>query len=184
MRVRVDEIPDAGRTIRLHWDEERLKQYLPPEDPFELKLPRPLNVVLELNRRTDHLRVTGTVEGSLEVACHRCLKAFMYPINEQVEIFLIEKEEVPREDETELETEDMNYEFFDGEIIEVDQLVAEQVFLALPVKVLCSEDCKGLCPGCGANLNDEACRCKRDSKGSAFSKLEKLRPRLPGSVDS
>ena len=184
MRVRVDEIPDAGRTLRLRWDEERLKQFLPPEDPFELKLPRPLDVVLELSKHTDHVRVAGTIEGTLVSACHRCLKSCTLPVNEQVDILLVEEQQAPQVDDAEIEAEEMEFEFFDGEIIEVDRLVAEQLFLALPVKVLCSEECRGLCPGCGANLNDEACRCRRDSKGSAFSRLEQIRSRLPGSGDA
>jgi uncharacterized protein len=184
MRVRVDEIPEAGRTLRFHWDQERLEAFVPPGDPFELKLARPLNVAVEINRRTDHIRVTGTIEGVLEVACHRCLTPFPWPVNEPIDVFLIEEGRVGGEEEIELEAEEMSYEFFDGEIIEVDQLVAEQVFLALPVKVLCSENCLGICPGCGANLNEEACRCKRDLKGSAFSKLEQIRPRLPDSRDA
>ena len=77
--------------------------------------------------------------------------------------------------------EDLAYEFFDGEVIEIDQLVAEQIFLTLPVKVLCSEECKGLCPGCGANLNDEACRCKVDDRKSPFAKLVAIKTGLPES---
>ncbi len=75
------------------------------------------------------------------------------------------------------------YEFFDGEVVEVDQLVAEQIFLALPVKVLCTDNCKGICPGCGANLNEEACRCKAGGRQSPFAKLKLIKTGLRESTE-
>ncbi len=180
MRIRVDEIPDSGRFLHFHWDESRLSSFLPPDDPFDLKLIRPLEVNLEIYKQTDHIRVQGTIEGVIQVGCHRCLAAFSRPLKEEIDIFLIPEERAPQEEETELETEEMDYDFFDGEVIEIDQLVAEQMFLSLPLKVLCSETCRGLCPGCGVNLNEEACRCDRKPKESPFARLEEVKERLPG----
>ncbi len=184
MRIRVDEIPESGRTLRFHWDQEKLAEFLPPDDPFGLKLLRPVNVTLTINRLREHIQITGRIEGSIEVVCHRCLKDFGYPLKEDVEIYLVEEDQAPEEEETELDLEELEYEFFDGEIIDIDQLVAEQIFLALPVKVLCTDDCKGICPSCGANLNDEPCRCEVKSSGSPFEKLASIKPKLPESRDS
>jgi len=175
MRVRVDEIPESGRTLRLHWEEDRLAQFVPPDDPFNLKLMRPVNVALHLAKHPDHVRITGKISGSIEVCCHRCLKPFALPLNEPVDIFLIAKERMPGHEEKELDAEELLYEFFDGEVIEVDRLIAEQIFLGLPVKVLCGENCKGICPGCGANLNEEVCRCKIEGRQSPFAKLKDLK---------
>ncbi len=176
MRVRIDEIPESGRTLRFHWDEDRLRQFVPPGDPFDLELPHPVNVVLNLDRRPDHVRITGKITGALNVSCHRCLGRFQLPFDEPVDIYLVGGERAPNAEEKELAPDELIYEFFDGEAIEVDELVAEQIFLALPVKVLCREDCKGLCPGCGANLNEEACRCKAGSTQSPFAKLKLIKP--------
>lgn len=181
MRIRVDEIPESGRTLRFHWDQEKMAEFVPPDDPFGLKLLHPVNVALTINRHRGHLRITGKIEGAIEVVCHRCLTAFEYPLNEDVDIYLVEEEQAPRDEEKELELEELAYEFFDGEVIEIDQLVAEQIFLALPVKVLCSEDCKGICPGCGATLNNEVCGCKAGGKGSPFEKLASIKSELPDS---
>ena len=183
MRVRIDEIPESGRTLRFHWDEDRLRQFVPPGDPFNLKLLRPINVVLNLNRCPDHIRITGKIEGSLGVSCHRCLGRFRLPLNEPVDIYLVADARVPKAEEKELVPDELAYEFFDGEVVEVDQLVAEQIFLALPVKVLCREDCRGICPGCGANLNEEACRCKAGSTQSPFAKLKLIKTGLGESTE-
>ena len=184
MRIRIDEIPDSGRFLHFHWDEERLSQFLPPDDPFELKLKRPVNVDLEIYKRADHIRIQGSIQGLVQVTCHRCLTAVTMPLDEAVDVFLVEEREVTPEEEVELEAEDLDFEFFDGEVIEVDQLVAEQIFLALPFKILCSENCRGLCPGCGVNLNEESCTCEQSGKDSPFARLQAIREALPGSADS
>ncbi len=181
MRIRVDEIPESGRTLRFHWDEERLRQFVPPGDPFNPKLVRPVNVVLHINRNPDHIRITGKIGGTLEVACHRCLRPFSFPLDEEVDVYLIEESRAPDEEEKELEDDEIVYEFFDGEAIEIDRLVAEQIFLALPVKVLCDEECKGICPRCGVNRNEEPCRCEAGVESSPFARLRSLKGELPDS---
>lgn len=178
MRIRVDEIPEAGRFLHIHWDQDRFSQFLPPDDPFELALRRPVNVDLEIQKGADHIRIQGSIKGDLQAACHRCLKPISLPLDETVDVFLLEEQKAPREEETELEEDEMDYEFFDGEVIEVDELIAEQIFLALPFKILCSENCRGICPRCGVNLNDEPCRCEKKKEGSPFAKLEAIRDRL------
>ena len=183
MRIRVDEIPEAGRFLHFHWEDARLRQFLPADDPFEYKLVRPLNVDLEIQKRSDHIHVQGTLKGTLQVNCHRCLQPVSWPLNEKVDVFLVEEEELEPLEEIELDAKDLDYEFFDGIVIEIDQLVAEQIFLALPVKILCSEDCRGLCPHCGANLNEEPCDCEKNRGKSPFAALEAIKARLAGSTE-
>jgi uncharacterized protein len=183
VRIRIDEIPESGRTLRLHWEQDRLRQFVPRDDPFSLDLVQPLSVVLSLEKQQDHVRITGKIEGHLKVGCHRCLKPFPLFLNETVDIYLVERDRMPEEGDRELEPDETVCEFFDGEVIDVDHLVAEQIFLALPVKVLCSEDCKGICPGCGVNLNEDPCRCKAERVQSPFEKLESIRRGLSKSVE-
>lgn len=180
MRIRVDEIPEAGRTLHLRWDNAQLAPYVPEGDPFDLRLERPIHVELEIRKLPDHVRIRGGVAGPLSLSCHRCLVRFEWRLDEAVDVFLFPQEQAPREEETELEIDELDYDFFDGEVIEIDQLIAEQVFLALPFKVLCSENCRGLCPRCGANLNEEPCRCAAGEGQSPFAALMQLRERLPG----
>jgi uncharacterized protein len=183
MRIRVDEIPESGRFIHLHWDEHRLNQFLPPNDPTPLKLSRPLNVDLEIQKQPDHIRVLGTIAGVLQLVCHRCLEAFERPLEESVDIILVQEEKTREEEETEFDVEDLDYRFFDGEVIEIDDLVAEQIFLTLPFKVLCSESCLGLCQRCGGNLNEGPCRCEKSVDDSPFGNLKAIRSRLPEKKD-
>lgn len=178
MLIRVDEIPEAGRRIHLHWGQERLLRFLPDDDPFPPVLLRPLNVDLEIQKRVDHIRIEGELVGGLHVSCHRCLEAFELSLHDTVDVALVPGEESSPAEEVELEARDLDYEFFDGVVIDLDQLVAEQVFLALPVKILCTERCRGLCPRCGANLNEGPCSCKRGDEESPFASLKAIRDRL------
>ncbi|MFP3869874.1 MAG: DUF177 domain-containing protein, partial [Syntrophobacteria bacterium] len=74
-----------------------------------------------------------------------------------------------------LHPRDLDTEFYDGVTIDVDLIVAEQIFLALPQKPLCQPHCRGLCPGCGADLNYESCRCEKRETGSPFDVLLSLK---------
>lgn len=183
MLIRVDEIPDAGRFLHFHWDDARLRRFLPEDDPFEFRLIRPLNVDLEIQIRTDHIHVAGTIKGTLQVNCHRCLQPVPWPLDEKVAVFLVEEEARESSEEIELEAKDLDYEFFDGMVIDVDALVVEQLFLALPVKILCSDHCRGLCPHCGVNRNEESCDCDKKTADSPFAALATIKVGLPGSSE-
>jgi uncharacterized protein len=185
MRIRIDEIPDAGRFLRFHWDESRLRHLLPPDDPMPIALERPVEVDLEIHKRPDHIRVTGKIQAALQIACHRCLEIYSLPLEQQVDAFLVktERKEASEED-LELEAEELEYEFFDGEVIDIDFLVAEQIFLVLPLKALCAEECKGICPRCGANLNVEVCSCPKKEQKSPFAGLRAVKLAVPDRNDA
>jgi uncharacterized protein len=185
MRIRIDEIPDAGRFLCFHWDESRLRHFLPPDDPMPIVLERPVEVDLELHKLPDHIRITGNIQATLQIACHRCLGIYSLPLEQQVDAFLTEKgKDEASEEDVELDAEELEYEFFDGEVIDIDFLVAEQIFLALPLKALCAEECKGICPRCGANLNVEVCNCPKKEQKSPFAGLRAVKLVVPDRNDA
>jgi uncharacterized protein len=175
MRIRVDDIPESGRVLHFHWDRNRLKDFMPPNDPFEMETLQPVSVDLEVHKGADHVRIRGSFSARFQLQCHRCLDPYPWQLLQEVDTLLLVEKHLPEEEEVELEPEDLEVEFFDGEEIDIDRLVAEEVFLALPFRALCSEECRGLCPGCGANLNRETCRCSKSDKKSPFQALERLR---------
>ena len=96
--------------------------------------------------------VRGTLESQLTLECVRCLEPFTFPFTlELEEIFrLAEAEPIP----------EMPYSVSDNGWLDLTPLLREQSWLNIPLKPLCSPDCKGLCPQCGVNLNLESCACK------------------------
>ena len=70
---------------------------------------------------------------------------------------------------------DLDLDYYTGESVDLESLLREQIILMMPLKPLCDENCKGLCPHCGANLNRETCTCSTDTVNSPFAVLAKLK---------
>jgi len=170
----------------------RLKDMLPGPRHFDLSfessgwgegdphdavvgLDGPLDVHLTVTKEGDRYTVEGSLEGKIRARCDRCLNIYSHVIESDFKLLLTT---LPREAEgreRELLEEDMAVEFIMEDEIEIDHIVREQLYLSLPMKLLCHESCQGLCPVCGMNLNHGSCRCAGHSGHPAFSKLKQLK---------
>jgi uncharacterized protein len=105
--------------------------------------------------RRDHegFAVAGEMRYSGELLCVRCLAPVPWQQDEAFEILLRHRSHEPAAEEVELGDEDLDVVFIDDEVLDLADLAAEQVLLAMPMRVLCDESCSGLCPTCGANRN-------------------------------
>jgi uncharacterized protein len=103
----------------------------------------------------------GDVTGAARLRCARCLKEFGFSFAEHVSVRLVPATQVPREEESQLGRDDLEVRFYDEPVVDLAELAAEQVQLAIPLKPLCSEGCRGLCTRCGADLNQGLCACPR-----------------------
>ncbi len=108
----------------------------------------------------DRLRLAGHARTTLEVICGRCLEPYRIPIDAAFDLSYIPQTDNTGEGEREIQDDDLSTAYYKAEGIDLSELLREQFYLALPMKPLCSEDCKGLCPQCGTNLNRETCDCK------------------------
>ena len=120
--------------------------------------------------------VTGTVTASGKLACSRCLEPVPWRMDESFSVEYRVSETAPGEAEFELDDDELDVSFLEGQELDLDDLAAEQVILALPMRILCDENCAGLCPRCGANRNVEgACACapETDSRWEALRELAK-----------
>lgn len=99
----------------------------------------------------------------LQTNCDRCLESFICPVS------FADEYEVSME-----ETDDFNVVVPVNGIIDLDQVVTENLFLSVPMKKLCKDDCKGLCPTCGANLNKVTCSCTKEEIDPRLEALKDL----------
>ena len=121
----------------------------------------PVHLVMDVHKDGDAYRVTGRVETRLRLACGRCLEPFEIPVDSPFELRYVPEPAGAREDdEREVAEDDLTTAFYKDEAIDLGELMHEQFVLALPMKPLCSEACKGLCAQCGTNLNKGTCECK------------------------
>lgn len=103
----------------------------------------------------------GEVAGSVRLLCSRCLQEFSFSFAEPVSLHLLPASQAPSEEEIQLGRDELDVHFFEEPVIDLTDLAAEQVQLAVPIKPLCRETCAGLCPRCGADLNQGPCACPR-----------------------
>lgn len=175
MKVRVDELPDSGRVVHFHetdtWFSSRIRS---GEDAGEITLARPINVDLELVPEAKQIKLNGQLQGAVRLRCSRCLQDYVLKLDEPIDL-LLHPLTADTPEEIDLRPEDLDTEFFDGVTIDVDLIVEEQIFLALPQQSLCQPDCQGLCSGCGADLNREACKCEKRETTSAFDVLRSVK---------
>jgi len=97
------------------------------------------------------------------------------PISEEFEGLYLTLKEAPREDEVELSPDDMEIGFLREEAVEVEEILKERIWLSIPMKPLCKEDCKGLCPTCGKDLNEGECDCPKEAIDPRFAVLKDLK---------
>lgn len=116
------------------------------------------------------IKITGTVEAVLKLSCDRCGEPLEYKVAADFdESFTNLAEKLPQEEDGET-----SVHLFGGDEIELWPYIEQAIFLALPMKVLCRSDCKGLCPQCGQNLNVEDCSCDNDTIDPRFAVLADL----------
>lgn len=122
--------------------------------------------------------ISGQVSATAKGSCDRCLKPTLSPVKAEfatdyhpaVEM----REEMRKEHEFELIGEELDIAYYYGEEIDTEEVIREQLILAAPMQQVCGEDCKGLCPHCGKNLNSGPCDCKVEMVDPRLAKLKDL----------
>jgi uncharacterized protein len=128
------------------------------EHEFVLREPPQIEGRIRQSGMDVHL--TGNLKASVVVPCDRCLQAVSFEFEQPLKLVYVPVEAEPMsKGETELHEGDLEFSSFENHEIDLDQLIREQLELALPTRVLCQEACRGLCAQCGADLNVETCQC-------------------------
>ncbi len=117
------------------------------------------------------IRIRGAVKTRIEAACSRCLKPVALPVEREFDLTYRPMSTIARNEEIELPPDELDVGFYEGEGIQLADIVTEQMILAFPMKVICREDCRGLCPTCGADRNRETCQCLELQADSPFAAL-------------
>lgn len=118
--------------------------------------------------------VSGRVSGRIEVECDRCLQAIELPIDSAFQLQYVTPEDYQAQQAIELTEDDLDLSTFDGETIDVDELVMEELLLAVPDHVLCNASCKGICATCGADRNLADCGCQKQDVDPRWAGLKEL----------
>ena len=124
----------------------------------------------------EDIRLVGKVEAHLEFSCARCLEPVVDDVDKSFDLIYRPLGVDRRADEVAISEAETEIGYYQGEGLLLEDALREQVLLATPVRALCREDCKGLCPQCGRNLNVEQCNCEQhlsDPRWDALSEIKK-----------
>ncbi|MDY6971305.1 MAG: DUF177 domain-containing protein [Thermodesulfobacteriota bacterium] len=138
-------------------------------------LAAPLKVHMNISRLGERHLLEGSLSGVVLVWCARCLESYHRDLATEFRLFLTSLPANTDQNELELSEDDMWVDFVAGDEVNLLEIVREQIYLSLPMKTLCREDCFGLCPRCGTNLNKKKCSCERENGDQSFSKLKNLK---------
>jgi uncharacterized protein len=144
-----------------------------PEDT-EVSFLSPIEYEIQAMKISDSIWLKGPVRAHLALTCARCLENFDFSIDSQLDIELRPKDTEPRGTEVELRNDELDIYYYEGDEIEIDSYIFEEIMLDIPIKALCSDACKGICPTCGKNLNAESCRCAKTGTTVLGEKLQSL----------
>src|SRR5258708_3493036 len=170
MRIELDRLEQEGGKFSRTYGPDELSL-----DDDEVGLVEPAEVSGRVRRDGKEVELSGELRAKIKTACDRCLQPVNLSIGAEFKERFIPEVSWRAEQQHELQEEDLNLAVFDGEAIELDDLVREEILLAVPAHVLCCEDCKGLCPVCGIDRNQGSCQCEARETDSRWQGLENLR---------
>jgi uncharacterized protein len=157
--------------------QERFEQVYPPEQ-FEqdedFTVAAPVTLAFDIFKDKKQFRLVGRVRTTLELPCGRCLEPFTMEVDAQFDLRYQPHVENTGDGEREIEEDDLTTAFYERDEIDLGHLMGEQFYLSLPMKPLCRQDCRGLCPECGTNLNRGTCECNRAWEDPRLKPLKAL----------
>ncbi len=164
MKIKVDDILDEGKSIELY-DKLHLNG---------LEIDGPVSASLFLKKIREDIFLSGTVSLNVILSCNRCLNTTRKNITVKPDLTILPIKALEDEDSRQLLGDELEICFYSDSELDIHQIIGDQIFLNLPMKLLCSDDCKGLCIQCGQNLNITTCRCESEVSDNRFKILEKL----------
>jgi uncharacterized protein len=169
LAYRLSDIESAGVQAHAPLSQERLKEAL---GDLGADVPRcSATLDAQLSKQKQTVLCSGQLRGSLTLPCQRCLEAAKVEVDAPLHtVFTPAPGDVDVTDAAD-DADDVDYAHHDGETVDLWPTVREQLILAVPMSVLCKEDCRGLCPSCGVDRNTTSCDCQPAPPLSAFSAL-------------
>jgi uncharacterized protein len=179
MRIHIEQITEKGLFLDFAERAESFPVLAQMIQDGECEFLGPIRTRLRAVKIRDFVEVEGTIETRVQLSCGRCLEAFtMVVANEFALTYTQQDPDAAAQfepEDVELKADDFGLIQFQGETIDLQAGIQEQVVLAFPIRPLCAEDCKGLCQNCGANLNLGECGCDREIVNDGFAVLKNLR---------
>ena len=119
----------------------------------------PVELEFDIHKDKDKFRLEGHLRTELELPCSRCLEPYQFAVDADFDQRYLPASAASTDPDREVQEDDLETSYYSDDQIDLAELMREQFYLALPMKPLCRDDCRGLCPQCGTNLNAGTCDC-------------------------
>ena len=157
LKINIVTIPEEGLKYVFSEDGSRFKECLIDATNTDFTL-RKVDVDCLIIKTSTTIFIKGKLSAIIKSYCNRCLEDVSVPIGGDFAYTLVPEKAETKED-LELTAEELEISHYQADFIDLTAIVCEQVILQIPIKVLCKEECRGLCPQCGINLNSSFCNC-------------------------
>jgi len=174
LQINLKTIPETGLAVGIDLGPEWFARWHEEDPGLEFADAR-ITGDVHLSKHGHDILVRGNLSGRMELACGRCLEPFATPAAIDFDLLLVPGPASAAAAKEELSPDDLDLDYYTGEIVDLESILREQIILMLPLKPLCDEACKGLCPHCGANLKRKTCSCPTEAVDSPFARLAKLK---------
>ena len=178
MKLRIDDITAAIKELDFTETQDEINRLLEKGPIREYRLEAPVSVHLSYYRSGMELFFEGDLKAKVQATCARCAEDFDVT-NQRGFRFVLVPRVVGDDAKADLRVEDLEFSTYEGEDVDLSPLIREQTLLGLPTRPLCQEDCRGLCPVCGNNLNSTKCDCRMSIPDPRLVVLRSLKLQRP-----
>lgn len=173
LKINLMILPEEGLRITFSPDDEWLRRQFPSDELPDFSLAG-ADVRCHITRSGDTIYIRGELAAQISQECSRCLEPATHTIGGAFAYTMVPAK--PQTDpDLELTVEDLETGYYSGDFIDLAPIVCEQIVLQAPMRVLCSEECRGLCPHCGTNLNTASCTCRDEMVDSRLAVLKNFK---------
>jgi uncharacterized protein len=173
LKINLTILPEEGLRVAFSEGTAWFKECFSDDELPEFSLIK-VDVNCLITKAGDTIYIRGELAAQISEVCGRCLEPATIPINGDFAYTLVPERAEIAED-LELSAQELETSYYRGEFIDLAPIICEQIVLQAPMKILCADDCKGLCPHCGIDLNKSSCNCRSDFVDDRLAVLKKVR---------
>ncbi len=179
MRVHIDDLNENGLSLEFEENADSFPALQEIAAKNECAFLTSLSIRILLRPIGDLFEVVGSFDTRIRLTCSRCLETYEAPLTSEFNLTYIrqlpETADPALHEEIDLQAEEIGMIQFQGNEIDLRNAIQEEVVMVLPMRTLCRADCKGLCPHCGADLNQGGCGCERPFVNPQFAVLKGMK---------
>ena len=173
LKINLTILPEEGLRLAFSEDAAWFNECFSIDELPEFSLVR-ADIKCLVTRSGDTIYIRGELVAQITQECSRCLELATIPIGGDFTYTLVPAKE-ETEENLELTVQELEICYYRGDFIDLAPIICEQIVLQVPMKILCTEDCKGLCPRCGNNLNTGSCNCHSDVVDDRLAVLKNIK---------